>query len=92
VFDEALHVGLFAWLYSDGGPLSLGDRLPANHTDGFLTASLLPHKRDSALVFDTYSCGHPTRDRIALSVISRTGVLLAVNSEGAGRASAVATS
>lgn len=42
-FDEALHVGFFAWLQSDGWALSLGDRLPANHTDRFLAASLLPH-------------------------------------------------
>jgi len=43
-FGEALHVGFFAGLHSDGRAISLGDRLPTNHTDGFLTASLLPHK------------------------------------------------
>jgi len=43
-FDEALQVRFLAWLHSDRRALSLGDRLPANHTDGFLTASLLPHK------------------------------------------------
>src|SRR5579864_6074438 len=43
-FDEALQVGFLAWLHSDRRALSLGDRLPTNHTDGFLTASLLPHK------------------------------------------------
>ena len=43
-FDEALDVGFFAWLNSDRGALSLGDRLPANHTDGFLTMSLPLHK------------------------------------------------
>jgi len=43
-FGEAFHVGFFAGLHSDGRAISLGDRLSTNHKDGFLTASLLPHK------------------------------------------------
>jgi hypothetical protein len=53
VFQEAFHVSFFAWLYLDSGPLLLGDRFLAKHTDARLFLSLFPHRRTPVLVLDT---------------------------------------